>query len=547
MDLFYPHFNGGQAIFYASGFGAINAVTAAFSGLSIVKAHNLQHIFWVVVGLYMLTATVAVVARRPLAAVQFLPVLFLSAYPLHNLPPDLHWTHGAQQSAPPLLIAIPILSLLLPARRYAFYTGMAIQAALSLLVLALSPVCAPFLLLACTAALLINCYRARVVLGERILKVASIQAAAHGASRAPDPRLRPLLQQVDPEPTRSQLYDGIALRRQRGSWSEPSFLFLAQAGSYGHRRRQSLRPHSLADGESHLPGRHLAWLVLALTACACVLAGRGRTAPLPARSLAVVAAASLIGWLAAKYGMTFFAGGITKPTQDASLLYALSLLPRSPRGVVASVSRGPDRRCERLSQSSRRSRACHRQSNDRRGRDHPGSVVASPRAHASGSTPESPRCPEPRGLRKDHARRYRAGVVDGTQFAARQGTHRAYFTRLQDPGLPSCSSRSALHKRCPFTARDTTLLSRSTIPAGRTATMSTLSMSMNFLDVGWCLENNIRYFHVPKGRSVSQSWIVAGTGNWLAAASSGDSFLWCLRGSSPALDSSPAVDSDHPR
>ncbi len=99
--LFYPHFNGGQAIYYASGFGAINAVTAAFSGLSVVKVHNLQHIFWVVAGLYMLTTTAAVVARRPLAAVQWLPVLFLNAYPLHNLPPDVHWTHGPQQVAAP--------------------------------------------------------------------------------------------------------------------------------------------------------------------------------------------------------------------------------------------------------------------------------------------------------------------------------------------------------------------------------------------------------------------------------------------------------------
>ncbi len=124
----------------------------------------------------MLTVTVAVVARRPLAAVQFLPLLFLNVYPVHNLPPDLHWMHGAQQLAPSLLLAIPILSLLPPPRRRAFYAGMAIQAALSLLVLALSPVCAPFLLLACTAALVINCYRAHVVLGERVLKVACVQA-----------------------------------------------------------------------------------------------------------------------------------------------------------------------------------------------------------------------------------------------------------------------------------------------------------------------------------------------------------------------------------
>ncbi len=156
--------------------------------------------------------------------------------------------------------------------------------------------------------------------------------------------------------------------------------------------------------ESHLPGRHLAWLVLALTACACVLAGRGRTVPPPARSLAILAAASLIGWLAAKYGMTFFAGGITKPTPDAVLTPGLSLLPRSPRGVVASVSRGSDRRCERLSQlvATVASRAIARATIA-------GAVIILaawwlPHAtHASGSTPESLHCQEPRRLWNDHA------------------------------------------------------------------------------------------------------------------------------------------------
>ena len=155
--------------------------------------------------------------------------------------------------------------------------------------------------------------------------------------------------------------------------------------------------------ESHLPARYLAWLVLALTACACVLAGRGRTVPPPARSLAILAAASLIGWLAANYGTTFFAGGITKPTQQASLLHAyLFFLGRRVElwllflgALTAGVS---------VYLSRREGRApCHRHSDDRRGRDHPGSVVASPRAHASGSTPELLHCLEPRRLWNDHA------------------------------------------------------------------------------------------------------------------------------------------------
>ena len=301
--LFYPHFNGGQAIFYTSGFGAINAVTAAFSGLSIVKVHNLQHIFWVVVGLYMITATVAVVARRPLAALQFLPLLFLNVYPVHNLPPDQHWIHGAQQMAPSLLIAIPILSLLLPMRRHAFYTGMAIQAALSLLVLALSPVCAPFLLLACTVALLINCYRARV-LGERILKVASIQAGLTLLAAVLVLGSDRYYSKLILSPREASYMEGSNYGGNAAAGADPLFSF---SPVHGLTAIAAINPFDLIHWpteESHLPGRHLAWLVLALTASACVLAGRGRTAPLAARSLAVAAAASLIGWLAAKYGMT---------------------------------------------------------------------------------------------------------------------------------------------------------------------------------------------------------------------------------------------------
>ncbi len=270
----------------------------------------------------MLTATVAVVARRPLAAVQLLPVLFLSAYPLHNLPPDVHWTHAAQQvgsaavdchSHPVIAAARSPLCLL----HRNGHSGCAEPArsgseprvcALSTPGLHGRP---PHQLLSSSR----RTRRAHTQSGVH-------PSRTHGASRALGPRLRPLLQQVDPEPTRSQLLDGIALRRQRAAGANPLFSFSPKQGLTAI---AAVNPFGLIHWpteESHLPGRHLAWLVLALTACACVLAGRRRTVPLPARSLAVVAAASLIGWLAAKYGMTFFAGGITKPTQDASLLYA---------------------------------------------------------------------------------------------------------------------------------------------------------------------------------------------------------------------------------
>ncbi|HEX6277325.1 MAG TPA: hypothetical protein VFZ53_29990, partial [Polyangiaceae bacterium] len=109
--------------------------------------------------------------------------------------------------------------------------------------------------------------------------------------------------------------------------------------------------------DSQLPGRHLVWLVLALTTSACVLAGRKRTTPGPSRSLAAVAAASLASWLVAKYGMSFFAGGITRPSQDGILLYAylfflgrrveLWLLFLAALAAAVSASLGPRNRRER--------------------------------------------------------------------------------------------------------------------------------------------------------------------------------------------------------
>jgi hypothetical protein len=320
--LFYPHFNGGQAIFYVSGFGAINAVTAAISGISIVKVHNLQHIFWVVVGLYMITATVAVVARRPLAFLQFLPLLFLNVYPVHNLPPDQHWIHGAQQLAPSLLIAVPLLSLLLPVRRHAFYTGMAIQAALSLLVLALSPVCAPFLLLACTTALLINCARGRGELGEHILKVASVQAALTVLAALLVLGSDRYYSKLILSPTEASYMEGSNYGGGAATEAKPPFTFSSEQGLA---TIAAINPFNLIHWppeESHLMGRHLAWLVFVLTASAGVLAGRRLPTLIAARSLAVGAAASLVGWAVAKYGMSFFAGGITNPGPDAELLYA---------------------------------------------------------------------------------------------------------------------------------------------------------------------------------------------------------------------------------
>ncbi len=70
---------------------------------------------------------------------------------------------------------------------------------------------------------------------------------------------------------------------------------------------------------------------------------------------------------------------------------------------------------------------------------------------------------------------------------------------------------------------------------------------VNFLDAQLVPGEQHPVLSCAEGRFVSQSWTVAGTGNWFAASGPRDFFLWCLRGSSPTLESSPVVDSEHHR
>ena len=320
--IFYRHFNGNDAIFYTSGFGGINAVTAAISGLTVVQVNNLQHILWIVTGLFLVTTTIAILAGRLLAPLHFAPPLFLSAYPVHNLPPAVYWTHTPQQTAAALLLAIPLVSLLMPLnRRSAFYLAMALQALLSLLVLALSPVCAFFLPVSCGAALLINSFRARTAFGEAVIKVAVIQVVftllAAVVVLGSDRFYSTLL--TNPAGASymksSQFGSGESANRRLLSFSPQHGL--AAAATVGP---LELLPE-LHPASEKIPGRFLPWLALTLTVVACGLAvRRGPTAPDADRHLAIAAAIALSTCLAAKYGARFASGGITNPSLDALLL-----------------------------------------------------------------------------------------------------------------------------------------------------------------------------------------------------------------------------------
>jgi hypothetical protein len=326
--LFYRHFNGNDAIFYSSGFGALNAVTAAISGLTVVQAHNLQHILVIVTGVLLLSSSISLLAQRVLAPLHLLAPLVLSAYPLHNLPPDLYWTHTPQQAGSALLVAIPLVSLVLPAAsRITFYSAIALQSLLSLAVLALSPVCAFFLPAASLTALGVNCVRGRTLLGDRLRKVFAFQAAftmlagvlVLGADRYYSAML---LNPAGASYMRSAQFggDGSAGSHQLLGFS-PRRALMTDV------EPMLLMPDRFEDPKRRVPGRFLPWLAVMLVMASCGfavfrwrLSSPGSPGSPEVRHLTIAAAVALVFWIATKYWASFVSAGITSTTLDALLL-----------------------------------------------------------------------------------------------------------------------------------------------------------------------------------------------------------------------------------
>jgi hypothetical protein len=329
--LFYRHFNGGSTIFYPSGFGAINATTAAISGLTVVQAQNLQHILLTVVGLYLVTTLTALLANRSLMPVHFVPPVFLSLYPVHNLPPDVFSTHTPQQAASPLLIAIPLLSLLLPVtRRRALYVGVAVQAFLSMLVAALNPTCAIFLPLAFPAALVLTSYRARNARGEGVLTVASIYAglalAAAVLVLGADRYYSTLLL----DPSHGSYMSGSDYGGDTSSKQPRRFSWAVNKGVAALATTQPMKLLADWPGDEpdEIPWRRLPLVAVALSAMALGLAVRRVSEA--TRTLASLAVGFVVCSTLLKYMVSFLLSAISNPDPDVQLLrtYLQYLPPR---------------------------------------------------------------------------------------------------------------------------------------------------------------------------------------------------------------------------
>jgi hypothetical protein len=140
-----PNWITGEILSYTSGFGAVNSMTVALAPLNVVQAVNLQHILWVITGVFLAMSTVAAVADRWEWPLPLLPVAFLGATPLYSLSPDRCYCGTPRQMAIPLLAATCLLPLLASVQnRRGLYLSMAVVAVLGVLAAAMNPACVPF-------------------------------------------------------------------------------------------------------------------------------------------------------------------------------------------------------------------------------------------------------------------------------------------------------------------------------------------------------------------------------------------------------------------
>ena len=172
-----------QTIVYPSGFGAMNATAASLAPLTVLQAFHLQHVLLCVAACFLVTATVAALARRPLPLLHSLPVPFLFLFPLYALYPDVLYPGTPKQAGPPLFAAICLLPLLAPTgRRGAFFFAVGVVAFLAVLAVALNPACGPYAAVATTVAGVIFVQRGRANLGLPRWRTAAGLAGA-GLSR----------------------------------------------------------------------------------------------------------------------------------------------------------------------------------------------------------------------------------------------------------------------------------------------------------------------------------------------------------------------------
>jgi hypothetical protein len=354
--LFFRHFNGEQAIVYPSAFGAMTAVTAALAPVSGVQAVNLQHIVWLVLGLFLITGAMAQLAGRPLWLLHSLALPFVAIFPLYSLFPFIVYQSPGRLTAPALLTALCLLPLLIPlTRRRDLVILLAVEALLAVLIVAINPACVPFLGLACPVALVILCWRGKASLGVFWPKTLGLQAVLTALAGllilACDPYYSGLIRNLTVNSSQVQnlnAHAGVVLP----AGVEPAFSWPRAVSALGKVRLLGLTPEKLTfpiythltrlHGWQHKPPFVLApWLALglALTYLAWFWQCRKETGlPAGAGALAGFAAACLGLWVLLKLGMLGLAEGLSFQRGDTALLssYVRLMLVRCELVLVAA-------------------------------------------------------------------------------------------------------------------------------------------------------------------------------------------------------------------
>jgi hypothetical protein len=313
---------------YPSGFAAVNTVAAAISTLSPVQAVNLQHVLWLIVGLFLATGTVVFLAGRllPLLHVSVLP--FLVLFPIYGLVPDYGYSGTPRQMAPPLFLAMALLPALAPTEQLRQRVLVfAVAAVLAVLTLVLNPICAPFTLAALTVAACVQHLRSKTaicrILSNLCMQAGCILLAAflilgcdrHYISYVRKPHVPSTA--GEPVPSVPALRFSMAagwgaVRSVQPFDLTPTVMLESEAFPYPE----------LLEWPRRFPQRLIPWTTfgLAIIALAAIVPRR-RWRSIPGTpALGLLVGMGVLAFFVLKYAVAFVAGGVTSEAWKAEML-----------------------------------------------------------------------------------------------------------------------------------------------------------------------------------------------------------------------------------
>jgi hypothetical protein len=330
-----------RAIVYPSGFGAMNATAASLAPLGVLQALHLQHVLLCMAAMFLVTTTVAVLARRALAALHWLPLPFLCLFPVYALYPDILYPGAPKQAGPPLFAAVCLLPLLAPTgRRVAFFGAAGVIVFLAVLAAALNPACVPFAVLAAGVASVILAVRGQAELclprWQTAAALIGIGLVAAGLLCACDLYYGSMLRGSRAAESATATESGTtagATESGPAAAPPPRFSWSKAARGLGSVNPLGLSPVESTTGlvwdrAEPLRGWGERWPATALPLATVALAAFALAGLLSPRTRAAAARDSLVRlllaalalWLGLKYAMTFLVVGLSRAEHLTGLL-----------------------------------------------------------------------------------------------------------------------------------------------------------------------------------------------------------------------------------